>query len=307
MEYINSKNDKCFRLLNLYERFNRGERLSKYDMMELYGVSEKSVKRDISDLRSYIANMQDIDTTLMYDRNAKVYYLGKLHREWFESEEIISICKILLESRALNAQEMNIVLQKLINQTIPQEQDEVKDILMNELSCYIPLCHGKALLSSIWDFTTYINHKKKVQITYQRQDLTCKSHTIKPVALMFSEFYFYLIAFLDQEEKRYPTTFRLDRILRYEDTNEYFVPPYYSDFNEGEFRKRVQFMYAGPLKHFVFKYSGPSVEAVLDRLPTATIIDQKDGVYTISAQSYGNGIKMWLNMRKEYVEIVEEK
>ena len=307
MEYINSKNDKCFRLLNLYERFNRGERLSKYDMMELYGVSEKSVKRDISDLRSYIANMHDIDTTLLYDRNTKLYYLGKLHREWFESEEIISICKILLESRALNAQEMNIVLQKLINQTIPQEQDEVKDILMNELSCYIPLCHGKELLSPIWDFTTYINHKKKVEITYQRQDLTCKSHTIKPVALMFSEFYFYVIAFLDQEEKRYPTTFRLDRILRYEDINEYFVPPYYSDFNEGEFRKRVQFMYAGPLKHFVFKYSGPSVEAVLDRLPTATIIDQKDGVYTISAQSYGNGIKMWLNMRKEYVEIVEEK
>ena len=36
------------------------------------------------------------------------------------------------------------------------------------------------------------------------------------------------------------------------------------------------------------------VEPVLDRLPTAQIISQKDHEYTISAEVYGKGIVMWL-------------
>ena len=48
----------------------------------------------------------------------------------------------------------------------------------------------------------------------------------------------------------------------------YHVP--YSDrFQEEEFHKRVQFMYGGRLKKVKFKYSGLSIEAVLDRLSTA--------------------------------------
>ena len=53
-------------------------------------------------------------------------------------------------------------------------------------------------------------------------------------------------------------------------------------------------MYSGELRRVKFAYSGPSIEAVLDRLPTAEILAEKGGCYTVSAEAYGNGIDMWL-------------
>ena len=64
-------------------------------------------------------------------------------------------------------------------------------------------------------------------------------------------------------------------------------------------------MYGGKLQKIKFRYSGSSVEAVLDRLPTAQILDETDGVYTISAEVFGKGIDMWLRSQGDAVEVVE--
>ena len=56
---------------------------------------------------------------------------------------------------------------------------------------------------------------------------------------------------------------------------------------EGEFRKRVQFMYGGRLEHIRFRYTGPSLEAVLDRAVerfTALNGDYRDAA--TAAQAY---------------------
>lgn len=60
------------------------------------------------------------------------------------------------------------------------------------------------------------------------------------------------------------------------------------------------------LCRITFRYSGESVEAVLDRLPTAEILQIKDGVYTIRAEAYGSGIEMWLKTQGEYVTMVSQ-
>ncbi len=61
-------------------------------------------------------------------------------------------------------------------------------------------------------------------------------------------------------------------------------------------------MYSGELKKVTFEFSGPSLEAILDKLPTAEVIGEKDGVYTIRAESYGEGIHMWLNSQGDWVK-----
>lgn len=53
-----------------------------------------------------------------------------------------------------------------------------------------------------------------------------------------------------------------------------------------------------------FRYSGYSVEAVLDRLPTAQIVSEEDGVYTITAEVFGDGIDMWLRSQGDYVKTI---
>ena len=64
-------------------------------------------------------------------------------------------------------------------------------------------------------------------------------------------------------------------------------------------------MYGGKLQRVKFLYKGDSLEAVLDRLPTAKILNEEDGVYTISAEVFGKGIDMWLKSQGDLVEIIE--
>lgn len=137
---------------------------------------------------------------------------------------------------------------------------------------------------------------------------------LKPVAIMFSEYYFYLTAFIDDEAVRkgfdiindsFPTIYRIDRIKGLTVLDEKFHIPYSSRFEEGEFRKRIQFMYGGKLQKVRFKYSGTDIDAVLDRLPTAQVLSEENGIYTVSAEVFGKGIDMWLKSQGTMIEIID--
>ena len=64
-------------------------------------------------------------------------------------------------------------------------------------------------------------------------------------------------------------------------------------------------MYGGKLRRVKFKYTGLSVEAVLDRLPTARIVDEVKGAYIIEAEVFGDGIDMWIRSQGDKIEILE--
>ena len=63
-------------------------------------------------------------------------------------------------------------------------------------------------------------------------------------------------------------------------------------------------MYGGKLQKVKFRYSGLDIDAVLDRLPIAKILDEEDGVYTVSAEVFGKGIDMWLRSQGDNVQII---
>ena len=63
-------------------------------------------------------------------------------------------------------------------------------------------------------------------------------------------------------------------------------------------------MYGGELQKVKFRYSGIDVDSILDRLPTAKVTDEKDGVYTITAEVFGKGIDMWLRSQGDSIDII---
>lgn len=136
---------------------------------------------------------------------------------------------------------------------------------------------------------------------------------IQPVGLIFSEYYFYLNAFIVEKDDSgkyvqkydYPAIFRVDRIKSYQEVGEKFKIAYADRFEEGEFRKRVQFMFPGKLTRIKLKYTGRNVEAVLDRLPTAKILSETEDSYTIEADVYGKGILMWLLSQGRNIEVLK--
>lgn len=291
--------------MNIYERLNKGECVNKDNLAAEFGVSVKTIQRDIDDLRAYLTETHYTEegTAIKYNRSQNCYYLVRLEREWFTNEEALALCKILLESRAFNKEENSKLIDKLILQISPQERRFAEDIIRNEFFNYIPLKHNKPLLSAIWELSKYINKNMVIEFNYTRQDGKLKKKTVMPVSVLFSEFYFYLIAFDETKAVDYPIVFRIDRMTDTKPTGRHFEIPYKNRFNDGEFRKRIQFMYSGELKTVTFEYTGV-LEAILDKLPTAKILNHKNGVYTISAETYGDGIYMWLRAQGEKAKIL---
>ena len=304
---MNDTENKGARLLDMYDRLSHGEVVSKKELAQAYGVTAKTIQRDIDDLRGYLSekSLQGDHGTIEYSSEQKGYRLIRSTYEHLNHKEILALSKILLESRALEPGELHTMLGKLTATCPEKDRAIVEDIIRNEAFHYVPLQHGKKLLDRLWDLSLAIRAQDILRLAYTRQDGTRRQHDVKPVAILFSEFYFYLVAF-KEEETEFPVVFRVDRIEDMESTGEKFHIPYADRFKEGEFRKRVQFMYPGPLERLTFTYSGPSVEAILDRLPTAQILDEKDGTYTIVAEAFGTGIEMWLGSQGDKVKVISQ-
>ena len=305
---IDFKENKGFRLLQLYERLSRGEVIHKAELAQKFAVTDKTIQRDIEELRSYLAETRtdEGEASIVYERSRGGYLLTHAASEWLTNEDVLAVCKILLESRAFCKEELDALLKKLLRQTAPHDREQVGKIIRSEQHYYVPLRHGKKLLSAIWELSQHVTSQHTIRISYCRQDGTERTHEVNPVAIMFSEYYFYLIAYLADGRKEFPTIFRIDRIARFAPTGASFRVVHRRKFSDGEFRKRIQFMYAGELRRVTFDYSGASVEAVLDRLPTARIISQDGSVYRITAEVYGNGIDMWLRSQGSAVRVVEK-
>lgn len=308
------------RLLAMYAQLAEGKPLYKAREAVKYNCSLRSIQRDIEDLRSFFADRSEttgVVQELIYDRKLNAYRLVPPLRNLLTNEETFAVLKVLLESRSLTKAELFPILEKLISCCVPPDnRRQVTDLIANEKYHYVEPRHKKEILEKMWNLSAAIRAHKEIKITYMRQSGDDVSRVLKPVGIMFSEFYFYLVGFIDKEnllEKikfevendPFPTIYRIDRIKEYAVTDRHFNVPYQNRFEEGEFRKRVQFMYGGKLQKIKFWYKGPSVEAVLDRLPTAKIEQQNENGYLISAEVFGKGIDMWLRSQGDMVEVVE--
>jgi predicted DNA-binding transcriptional regulator YafY len=298
------KSDKTYRLLQMNEQLARGEALRKGALVSAFGVTPKTAQRDIESLRLYLTETGEGE--LRYDRKRGCYRLERASGGTLKAEEVFALCKILIESRAFNKDEFETLIKKLLLHLSPEQRPSVEARIGNERVNYLSLKHGKPLIGTLWVLANLVTEQRLTRIWYVRQDKTPKAHLVKPVGILFSEFYFYLIAWLADDSKDFYTVFRADRITDIEERGERFAIPYAERFNEAEFRKRVQFMYPGKLKRVKFIYRGASMEAVLDRLPTARVIaENADGSVTITAESYGDGIDMWLHSQSDWIEKIE--
>lgn len=316
-----SKTDKIQRVLGIYSKLMKGNVVNKAEEAICYGVNERSIQRDIDDIRSFleINNLNSgVVNTVVYEHKSKGYRLDKMDKCQFSNGEILAVCKILLESRAFTKKSMSELIDKLIECCAPEKnKKEIFDLIRNEKFHYVEPRHKNMFIDKIWNIGQAIRNYQCIEIDYLRtKDNKIVKRKVYPVAIMFSEFYFYLTAFIGDKEVRkdfdvindsYPTIYRIDRIRDMKLLNEKFHIPYSSRFEEGEFRKRVQFMYGGKLRKVKFKYFGVDVNAVLDRLPTAKIISEEDGIYTIIAEVFGDGIDMWLRSQGENIEVIAER
>lgn len=311
--------DKIERVLGLYTKLMNGGLVYKPQAAADYEVDERSISRDISDIREFLDDTESEDgtiNTIVFDRAAGGYRLQEIYKQKFTNPEILAICKILLDSRAFTKQEMERMIDKLLECCVPQDNQKiVRNLIKNEEFHYIEPQHRTVFIDNMWKIGQAINDHKCIEIQYQGiQGHEVKTRKLKPLAIMFSEYYFYMAAIIEDEkiqekiQDSNPTIYRIDRLQGLKVLDEQFRTPYSSRFEEGEFRKRIQFMRGGKLRKVKFEYRGYAVESVLDRLPTAEILEEKfdkalgRNIYKIKAEVYGDGIDMWFREQGDNIK-----
>lgn len=316
---MSKKYSKGVRLLDIFARLCDGRTLKKREEAVRFGVDERSIQRDIADIRGFLAersvgNIPDA-RSIEYDQFQDYYVMKGAESPLMSNSEILAVSKILLESRAFTKTEMDGILDKLLAGCVPRENLKlVADLIANERHHYVELHHRSYIQEKLWEIGNYIRQCKRLEIVYQKQDFSKEEvhRVVDPVAILFSEYYFYLSAYIVEPDERgkcvrkydYPAIFRIDRIEEYMPTGEKFNIAQTKRFEEGEFRKRIQFMYAGKLMTLQFRYTGANVEAILDRLPTAKAREVEGGGWMIEAEVYGRGILMWLLSQGSMVEVL---
>jgi len=300
--------NKTHRVLRIYEKLITGDGIVRKELADYFDVSKKTIKRDLKEIDRYF---QEIDSNyhenyISYDYQNKAYFLVDNNKLDLTQKEILALVKVLLESRAFCKSEAEKIINKLIAKVPLNFQKDIKEIIANELFHYNELEHQSKLLDLVWDLSLAIKENRVIELKYNslsKDNLV--ERKIEPLGLMFSEYYFYLIAHHYKQKDDFKIIYRLDRIETVKTSNEHFKQCYEDRFQEGEFRKRIQFMYPGKLIKIKFKFWGDSIEAVLDRFPTAKIVGKEDEKYIIKAEVFGKGIKMWLLSQGDKLEVLE--
>lgn len=306
---------KTDRILWLYDGLLRGHAVRKENWADEHGVSVRSVQRDILTIREYLEARREMlgeNVELKYDREKQVYSFSNPENRFLSEGELFEICKILIESRAFKKKDLESLLARLLGSVMSDEaKARIGGQINNELFNYVDPKHEKVDPDVLWLIAEAEKNSRVLEIVYYKMSTDEEvTRRIRPVGILFSEYYFYLMGIIDNDwgkenfEKNGPVIYRIDRIRNIRDTGDTFSLPYGKRFKEGEYKNRVQFMYGGSNSFVQFKYYGPSIEAVLDRLPTARIMKEEGGVFTVTADIAGTGILMWLLSQGSMVEVL---
>lgn len=294
------------RVLDIFYRAMKGENISVGKIADEYHVSTKSISRDINEIKNFLSDNRDIvgNTELKYSSNSKAYYLE--FENFLLSKELLAIMKMMVGCRAFSKMEVLKLSAKLKNFISYHDREMLEQLLSKEMYHYNEVNHDcKSVIDNLWQLTRCIHEKIEISVTYYKMDRRLVERRIKPAAIMFSDYYFYLIAYHSDKDDWKPLYYRVDRIISVVEHRNHFTIEKAHDFDEGELRSKIQFMFPGELRRIKFEYTGPSVQAILDKLPTARVIDMKGNTKIIEAETFGTGINMFLLSQGKMVKVLE--
>lgn len=295
--------EKKNRILDIFYRAMRGEKIKVMSLASEYGVSEKSISRDIAEIKNFLSEGMDqfAGVELVYDYTDKAYRLEFDH--FLLSKELFSVVKMLIGCRGFSKDELLELVEKLRQFTTVEDRMLLNQLIQNELYHYQEVRHDcVSVIDNLWKLTGCINEQKEITIRYNKMNREQVEHRVQPVAVMFSEYYYYLIAFRTDLEEKQPRYFRVDRIVQIVEHRKSFVKENKHCFSEGELRKQIHFMLPGELRRIRFEFNGPSVQAILDKIPTAKVIGKNGKSHIIEAETFGKGINMFLLSQGHYVK-----
>lgn len=297
--------DNKYRLLDIFYRLMWDNHITITGIAQNYEVSEKSIKRDINVIRSFLSENRTLvgNVELQYDRQEKCYKLDRL--EGLSSQELLIILKILVGSRALDKESLREALNRLTVCAGNTGQEIFRNFCKNELDyyCAVRKKEGADIPELVWKLEKAIQKGKSIFVIYEKLKGVCVDRNLYPISVVFSNFYFYLLACRSDIEESAVIYYRVDRIKEIRERKEGIPVSLEKRHQLDDARLYNQKMFMGERTRIRFCYTGPSLQAVLDRFPAAEVVCQDEAEAEISAMvEYSRGTIMELLSQGSWVK-----
>lgn len=303
MDDITHKNKS--RMLGIFFRMIKGEDLSSSHLSKEYGVSTKTITRDINFIKTFLSSNSELSDYIQieYDNSAKCYHSQV--KNTLSSKELMAIVEILIGCRAFSKDEISSIIKGLQRMISYKDKILLKDIIAKEMNYYNPVYSDcESVIDNLWKLIHCIYKQQEITIDYYKMSREYVTRRLRPIAITFSDFYFYLIAYKCDEEGCEPRYFRVDRIKNIIEHRTTFRLDSEHQFDEGKLKSRIQLMFPGKLRTIRFEFDGYSLQAILDKIPTARVIGKNGKAFIIEAQVFGTGINMFLLSQGKMVKAI---
>lgn len=285
------------RILQIYTMLLQGESVSKESLAREYEVSEKSIQRDIEDLREFLENTMP-GVTLRYSGKKRQYSLSSSRSSGrLDPEQLLLVAELVLQSGLLPREEAGELLDKLL----PLCWDREKRPLLHSrirrgMAQYRTRSRRLGQTQLLWRLEQAIQHKNRVRLHYESDQ---RQMVVWPQAVLIRTGLLYLAAFPETEPTKLLLS-RLDKLASAEllPAEECPVEPLKLD--------RVPFSTGGELYQVRFRYLSENLQPIHIWLPGAQLCRLPDGSgWEVSVEVYGRQIATWLRAMGRMVDQIQ--
>lgn len=299
------------RELKIYADLIDQKRVNKRDLAQFYDVSAKTIQRDLAAIRSFL-RQNGMNRQLVTEGTAdETVYRIRQTGAGMSRESVLALCKVTLASRGLDQDEMNATLSGLLSLLEETDQKIVTDIIANEWKYYRPLTNSNKLLDRLWQIGEAIQRQNTLHFVYRHASGKTSEENLLPHAIMFWEFYFYVVGFTDGEENENygrPYFYRVDRFEELTESSVAVDATHLNRFEDGKNRQKMYLMRRGFERTIEIEFTG-TLEIVQDHFEVLKSVPMRSSTgeligHRVTFRAYDGAAMMWLLSQGTHAKVI---
>lgn len=155
--------NKADRVLILYDRLLRGERIKKRLFMDEFSVGRRSFDRYIEAVRLMLSETF-APHELLYDAADHSYYLSGEKSEKLRGMNVLPLLLLLFDSKAFGESDITSILQGLSANLSSDERGHLRKAAIRMSKDHGPIPSSPSLLKMLWDLNLVIDRQQKIRL-----------------------------------------------------------------------------------------------------------------------------------------------
>lgn len=209
--------DKITRVLILYKLLLSGRNVYKKVFAIEHGINERSVDRDIQDVRLFLSEIYSSQEVLFSKENNAYYLSGQAQNLMGETEALV-FSKMLLGSGVFRRDETEGLLKSILSTVDSKIASSLTVKMQYALKNYQTCDNKTAILKLLQDLIYCISKECGLKIKLHT-DGENKMAFINPVDIVYRERYFWLVGY---DEYLCLEQYKVDDIIGFEIANMYY-------------------------------------------------------------------------------------